>query len=112
MVVLPASARFGIVGLIASIVLLYTGINIQRSPLQALIADVVPSRYRSLATGSVTFQMCLGAIVFLMLGRMLGMNMAFMVAAQPYWRLQLHFALACANRRSRKSRAPRRRLDR
>ncbi len=81
MVVLPASTRFGIVGLIASIVVLYTGINIQRSPLQALIADVVPSRYRSLATGSVTFQMCLGAIVFLMLGRMLGMNTAFMVAA-------------------------------
>ena len=54
--------------------MLYTGINIQRSPFQALVADLVPSRYRSLATGSVTFQMCVGAIVFLMLGRMLGMT--------------------------------------
>ena len=59
-------------GLIGAIVVLYTGINVQRSPFQALVADLVPSRYRSLATGSVTFQMCVGAIVFLMLGRMLG----------------------------------------
>ena len=92
MVVLPASAQFGIVGLIASIVVLYTGINIQRSPLQALIADVVPSRYRSLATGSVMFQMCLGAIVFLMLGRMLGMHMAFMVAAATVLAIAAAFA--------------------
>ena len=69
----PASSR--------AIVVLYTGINMQRSPFQALVADAVPSRYRSLATGSVTFQMCVGAIVFLMLGRMLGMRPAFLIAA-------------------------------
>ena len=45
------------------------------------MADLVPSRYRSLATGSVTFQMCVGAIAFLMLGRMLGMQPAFLIAA-------------------------------
>ena len=78
---LPSSAMFGIAGLIGAIVVLYTGINVQRSPFQALIADLVPSRYRSLATGSFTFQMCVGAIVFLMLGRMLGMRPAFLIAA-------------------------------
>ena len=55
----------GTAGLLASLVLLYTGINIQRAPFQALVADLVPSRHRSIATGSVTFQMCVGAIVFL-----------------------------------------------
>jgi len=81
MALFPWSARFGIAGIIAAIVLLYTGINVQRSPFQALVADAVPSRFRSLATGSVTFQMCVGAIVFLMLGRALGMRVAFLVAA-------------------------------
>jgi maltose/moltooligosaccharide transporter len=81
MALFPWSARFGIAGIIAAIVVLYTGINVQRSPFQALVADAVPSRFRSLATGSVTFQMCVGAIVFLMLGRMLGMRPAFLIAA-------------------------------
>jgi hypothetical protein len=57
MALFPWSGRFGIAGVIAAIVLLYTGINVQRSPFQALVADAVPSRFRSLATGSVTFQM-------------------------------------------------------
>lgn len=81
MALFPSSVRLGIAGVIAAMVLLYTGINLQRSPVQALIADLVPSRYRSLATGSVTFQMCVGAIVFLMLGRMAGMRIAFLIAA-------------------------------
>src|SRR4029453_16623822 len=71
----------GTAGLIASMVLLSTGINVQRAPFQALVADLVPSRHRSFATGSVTFQMCVGAIVFLMLGQMLGMQPAFLIAA-------------------------------
>lgn len=81
MVLFPFSVTFGIGGVIAAIVVLYTGINVQRSPAQALLADLVPSRYRSLATGSMTFQMCVGAVVFLMLGRILGMRTAFLVAA-------------------------------
>ena len=43
-------AAFGIAGVIAAIMVLYTGVNLQRAPVQALVADVVPSRYRSLAT--------------------------------------------------------------
>jgi maltose/moltooligosaccharide transporter len=81
MALFPWSARFGIAGVIAAIVALYTGINVQRSPFQAVLADAVPSRFRSLATGSFTFQMCLGAIVFLMLGRVLGMRVAFLIAS-------------------------------
>jgi MFS family permease len=81
MALFPWSGRFGIAGVIGAIVVLYTGINVQRSPFQAVIADAVPSRFRSLATGSVTFQMCVGAIVFLMLGRALGMERAFLIAA-------------------------------
>ena len=36
MALFPWSARFGIAGIIAAIVVLYTGINVQRSPFQAL----------------------------------------------------------------------------
>lgn len=71
----------GTAGLIGAMVVLYTGVNVQRSPFQALVADAVPSQFRSLATGSVTFQMCVGAIVFLMLGQVLGMRPAFLIAA-------------------------------
>jgi MFS family permease len=79
LVVSPLAA--GAAGLIGTLVVLYTGINLSRSPFQALVADAVPSRYRALATGSVTFQMCAGAIVFLMLGQALGMRPAYMIAA-------------------------------
>ena len=81
MALFPWSPAFGLAGIIGAIVVLYAGINILRSPFQAVIADLVPSKYRSLATGSVTFQMCVGAIVFLMLGRILGMRTAFTLAA-------------------------------
>ncbi len=94
MALFPWSARFGITGIIAAMILLYSGINLQRSPFQALIADLVPSRYRSLGTGSVTFQMCVGAIVFLMLGRMLGMPPAFLIAAGTVLAIAAVFALA------------------
>ena len=81
MALFPQAPAFGLAGIVAAMVVLYSGINIQRSPLQALVADLVPSAHRSLATGSVLFQMCVGAIVFLMLGRALGMRTAFLVAA-------------------------------
>jgi len=87
----PFSVRLGLAGIIAAIVVLYSGINTVRSPFQALVADLVPSRYRSLATGSVTFQMCVGAIVFLMLGRMLGMQTAFFIAAGTVLAIALAF---------------------
>ena len=93
MALFPSSAAFGIAGLIGAMIVLFTGINLQRSPFQALIADLVSSRYRSLATGSVTFQMCVGAIVFLMLGRMLGMQSAFLIAAATVMVIALTFAL-------------------
>ncbi len=93
MALVPLSAKLGIAGLIAAIVVLYSGVNIQRSPFHALVADLVPSRYRSLATGSVTFQMCVGAIVFLMLGRMLGMQPAFLIAAGAVLAIAVAFAL-------------------
>ena len=77
----PYSPAFGIGGLMAAMVVLYAGINLQRSPFYALLADGVPSEYRSVATASFTFQMCVGAIVFLMLGRVLGMRASFLIAA-------------------------------
>jgi MFS family permease len=81
MALLPASAGLGLPVLIAALVLLYAGINVQRAPFQALLADAVPSRDRPLATASVTFQMCVGAIAFLMLGQALGMRTSFLIAA-------------------------------
>jgi MFS family permease len=93
MALLPFAAALGLAGLLPALVLLYTGINLPRSPYQALVADVIPSRYRSFATGSYTFQMCAGAIVFLMLGRMLGMRGAFMIAAATVLVITGAFAL-------------------
>jgi MFS family permease len=93
MALLPFSAGFGLAVLIGAMVILYGGINITRSPFQALVVDLVPSRFRSLATGSVTFQMCVGAIVFLMLGRMLGMRLAFLIAAATVLGIAAAFAL-------------------
>ena len=93
MVLLPWAAAFGLAGLLPAMVLLYTGINWQRSPFQALVADVVPSRHRSFATGSATFQMCVGAIVFLMLGRLFGMQSAFLIAAATVLAITGAFAL-------------------
>jgi len=81
MALLPFSSALGLPFLVGAIVVLHTGINFQRAPFQALVADLVPSRHRSLATGSITFQMCVGAIVFLMLGRALGMRPAFLIAS-------------------------------
>ncbi len=89
----PASARLGIAGLIGAIVVVNSGVNVVRSPFQALVADLVPSPYRSLATGSVTFQMCVGAIVFLMLGRMLGMRPALFIASGTVLAIAAAFAL-------------------
>jgi MFS family permease len=93
MALFPWAARFGIFGIVGAMLVLFVGINLQRSPFQALLADLVPSRYRSLATGSVTFQMCVGAIVFLMLGRALGMQPAFLVAAGSVLAIALAFAV-------------------
>ncbi|HEY6804926.1 MAG TPA: MFS transporter [Pyrinomonadaceae bacterium] len=81
MALLPFSSAFGVVVLIGAIVVLQTGINLQRAPFQALVADLIPSRYRSLATSSMMFQMCAGAIAFLMLGHLLGMRPAFLIAS-------------------------------
>jgi MFS family permease len=99
MAIFPSSAVWGILGVIAAIVILYSGLNIQRTPFQALVADVVPSRYRSLATGSVTFQMCVGALVFLMLGRVLGMQPAFLIAAGTVVCIGIALATALHERR-------------
>ena len=93
MALISSSAAFGIAAVIALMIVLYTGINVFRSPFQALVADLVPSRYRSAATGSVTFQMCAGAIVFLMLGRMLGMQTAFLIAAGTVLTIAAAFSL-------------------
>jgi maltose/moltooligosaccharide transporter len=106
MALFPSSAPSGIAGLIGAMVVLFTGINLQRSPFQALIADLVPSRYRSLATGSVTFQMCVGAIVFLMLGRMLGMQTSFLIAAGTVMVIALAFAIGLREPSTPQSRAP------
>ena len=105
MALLPASASLGIAVLIAALILLHTGINVQRSPFQALMVDLVPSRYRSLATGSVTFQMCVGAIVFLMLGRMLGMRPAYLIAAATVLGIAAAFALGVREPRASDSAA-------
>jgi maltose/moltooligosaccharide transporter len=94
MALFPAAPAFGLAGVIGAMVVLYTGINVQRSPFHALMADLVPSRYRSLASASVMFQMCVGAIVFLMLGRILGMRPAFLVAAVTVLAIVAAFGLA------------------
>ncbi len=99
MAVLPSSPAFALAGLLGAMVVLYGGINLMRAPFQALVADLVPSRFRSLATGSVTFQMCAGAIVFLMLGRALGMRPAFLIAGVSVLGIALAFLLGVREHR-------------
>ena len=94
MVLFPISPSFGISGIMVAMVALHSGISIQRAPFQALVADIVPSRYRSLANGSVTFQMCVGAIVFLMLGQSFGLQVAFSIAAATVVAIAIVLALA------------------
>jgi maltose/moltooligosaccharide transporter len=81
MALIPWAGAAGLAGLVAALVVLHTGINLPRAPFQALLADAVPSRFRSLASASGTFQMCVGAIAFLMLGQVFGMRPAFLAAA-------------------------------
>jgi predicted MFS family arabinose efflux permease len=90
----PASPALGFGGVLCAMVVLYTGINVQRSPFNALMADLVPPRYLSVANASVMFQMCVGAIVFLMLGKILGMRPAFFIAAGTVLAIVAAFALA------------------
>jgi predicted MFS family arabinose efflux permease len=105
MALFSSSVVAGTAGLLAAMVLLYTGINVQRAPFQALVADLVPSRYRSFATGSVTFQMCVGAIVFLMMGQILGMRPAFLIAAITVVAIAAIFALTVREPATAPSRA-------
>jgi len=93
MALLPFSPTFGLPFLVGAIIVLNTGINIQKSPFQALMADLIPSRHRSLATGSITFQMCVGAIAFLMLGRILGMRPAFLIASSSVLLIAAAFSI-------------------
>jgi MFS family permease len=81
MALIPWAGTTGLAGLVAGLVVLHTGTNLPRAPFQALLADAVPSRLRSLASASGTFQMCVGAIAFLMLGQLFGMRLAFLAAA-------------------------------
>jgi MFS family permease len=81
MALIPWAGTTGLAGLVAALVVLHTGTNLPRAPFQALLADAVPSRFRSLAQGSATFQMCVAAIAFLMLGQVFGMSSAFLAAA-------------------------------
>jgi predicted MFS family arabinose efflux permease len=101
MALLPSSPALGLAGLLGAMVVLYAGINLMRAPFQALVADLVPSRFRSLATGSVNFQMCVGAVVFLMLGRQLGMRPAFLIAGASVLGIAVAFLLGV--RESRQS---------
>lgn len=94
MAAMPWATAGGLLGLVAAMVILHAGINVQRAPFQALQADLVPSRFRSLASASATFQMCAGAIVFLMLGQLLGMQPAFLIAAGSVLLVAVVFAVA------------------
>ena len=55
MVLVPWAGAAGLTGLVAALIVLHTGTNLPRAPFQALLADAVPSRFRSLASASVTF---------------------------------------------------------
>jgi MFS family permease len=92
MALVPLAPLAGVAGLIGALVALHGGLNLQRSPFLALLTDLVPSRDRPLATSSMTLQMCVGAILFLLLGSRLGMQPAFFVAAVTLLGVALVFA--------------------
>jgi MFS family permease len=93
MAMLRVAPGFGLAGLLAAIVTLNAGQFVQRAPFQAVVADLVPSRHRSLATGSITGFMCLGAIAFLGLASVSGSpGVAFLAAAATLLVVALAFA--------------------
>lgn len=82
MAALAGAGASGLGVLLLAIVVLNVGQFIQRAPTQALIADLVPSRYRSVATGTMTAFMSLGAILFLGVANVTGApHTAFLAAA-------------------------------
>jgi len=93
MVMLYASPAFGLAGLLGALVVLNIGHYTVRAPFHALIADLVPSRYRSFATGAMTAFMCLGAIVFLGLASVRrSPEAAFLASAATLLAVALAFA--------------------
>jgi MFS family permease len=92
MALVPLAPLAGVAGLIGALVALHGGLNLQRSPFLALLTDLVPSRDRPLATSSMTLQMCVGAILFLLLASRLGMQPAFFAAAITVLGVALVFA--------------------
>ncbi len=78
--VLGGATQLGLSALVTTLLVLHAGVNLQRAPAKALLVDLVPSHQRSLATGAVTFLVCAGGLVFLLLGRARGMQAAFLAA--------------------------------
>jgi len=82
MLLLRSGPAYGLAVLLAGIVVVNVGQFVVRAPFQAVMADLVPSRHRSFATGAMTALMCAGAIAFLGLAQASGSpRLAFAAAA-------------------------------
>ena len=93
MAMLRGAPAYGLAGLLAAIVVLNAGQFTVRAPFQALVADLVESRHRPVATGSMTAFMCLGAIVFLGLANATGRpDTAFLASAATLFAVAIAFA--------------------
>src|SRR5436190_20640244 len=62
---IPFADRFGLLALLASMVVLDVALAVWRAPFTALLAELVPSLHRSKAEGILGVAMCIGAMVML-----------------------------------------------
>jgi Na+/melibiose symporter-like transporter len=65
MAAIPASERFGLVPLLATMIVLDVALAVWRAPFTALLAELVPSEHRSKTEGMLGVAMCIGAMVVL-----------------------------------------------
>jgi maltose/moltooligosaccharide transporter len=81
---IPATERYGILALLAAMVVLDVATSVWRAPFSALLAELVPSIHRSKTEGILGVAMCLGAMLVLGTARSLSVrdpDLPFLLAA-------------------------------
>lgn len=107
---IPFAEQFGLVALLAAMVILDVALAVWRAPFSALLAELVPSIHRSKTEGILGVAMCIGAMLMLGSARSLaahGMSLPFLLAGALVGLVWLvHTALLREPRHERETRPP------
>lgn len=107
---IPFAEQFGLVALLAAMVILDIALAVWRAPFSALLAELVPSIHRSKTEGILGVAMCIGAMLMLGSARSLaahGMSLPFLLAGALVGLVWLvHTALLREPRHERETRPP------